>query len=61
MLEFIKVMNSNIFFINLNHDIGRRKSIKSLCNKLDGQLWNGVDMKEYDKNKILIKKVRADL
>lgn len=45
----------SIYFVNMQKDIGRKKWIDPLCQKLGGTIWNGIDVATYDDHGILIK------
>ena len=47
--------NNNIFFINLKKDSGRYETIRPHLKRLNGQIWEGVDVTEIDKNGYAIK------
>lgn len=47
--------NTNVFFINMEKNIGKRKSIEELVTNLSGTIWNGVDNSSYDEHGILLK------
>lgn len=45
---------SNVFFINMQKNIGKRTLIENIVNKLNGTIWEGVDKSIYDNNGILL-------
>lgn len=46
--------NTNIFFINMKKNVGKRTLIDNIVKKLNAMLWNGVDKSIYDQNGILL-------
>ena len=41
---------SNIYFIHLDHDIGRYSLINLFADKMGGYIWKGVNKRICDKN-----------
>lgn len=44
----------NIFFIHLDHDIGRYKLINKFRKKIGGVIWTGINNRIYDKDKHIL-------
>jgi GR25 family glycosyltransferase involved in LPS biosynthesis len=47
--------NDNVFFINMKKDAGRHEHIRQNIKRLNGQIWEGVDPTEIDKDGYAIK------
>lgn len=47
--------NDNIFFINMKKDAGRHEHIRTHVKRLNGQIWEGIDPTEIDKEGYAIK------
>lgn len=46
--------NSNIFFINMKKNVGKRALIRNVVDRLNAVIWDGVDKSIYDHNGILL-------
>lgn len=49
--------SENIFFINMEKNIGKRYVIHDIVKKLNGTIWKGVDKSTYSREGILLKSV----
>ena len=51
---------SNVFFINMPKNIGKRLWIKDIAKNLSGTIWNGIDKNIYDKKGVLLQTLKQE-